>query len=59
MVKFKNIDLQRVFSIFIKNKIKNIEAQIGKILRPPSTGRNLLILIKKACNGFRVFPKDN
>ena len=53
MVEFRNIELHHVFSMFIKNnlrfknKIKNIEAQIGKILRTPSLDRNLLVLIKK------------
>ena len=30
-----------------KNKIKNIEAQIGEKLRTPSLDRNILVLIKK------------
>ena len=32
-----------------KEQIKNIEAQISQILRTPSLGRNLLVLIKKEC----------
>ena len=33
-----------------KTKLKNIEAQIGEILRPQSLGQNLLVLIKnKEC----------
>ena len=51
--RYKNIELQHVFSMFIKNnfknKIKNIEAQIAKILRKPSLDRNFLVLIKKEC----------
>ena len=49
--RYKNIELQHVFSMFIKNnfknKIKNIEAQIAKILRTPSLDRNFLVLINK------------
>ena len=45
-VKFKNIELHHVFSMFMKNKIKNIEAQIGEILKTPSYDRNELVLIK-------------
>ena len=48
MLKFKNIELHQVFSMFIeqfKNKFKNIEAQIGEIpsnqyLVIPSLGGN-------------------
>ena len=39
--------------MFIKNQIKNTEAQIGEILRTPSLVRNLLALIKKECYGVQ------
>ena len=74
-VKFQNIELHYLFSLFIKNentfrknsdrrkvlcvlknKIKNIEAQIGEILRAPSLGRNLQVLMKKECNPFTSTP---
>ena len=38
------MELQHVFSILIKNKIKKIEAQIGKILKCII---NVLVLVKK------------
>ena len=37
-----------VYQEHFKNKIKNIKAQIGEILRTPSLGRNLLVLRKKS-----------
>ena len=36
-----------------KNKIKNIEAQIGEILRAPSLDRIFLVLIKKKFNSLK------
>ena len=47
MIKFKNIELRHAFSIFIKKKFKNIEAQISEILSTPSLGQNLLVLIEE------------
>ena len=32
----------------LKEQFKNIGAQIGEILRTPSLGQNLLVLIKKS-----------
>ena len=65
ILKFTNNELHHVFSMFyqeqFKNKIKNIEAQIGEILRTPSLDRNLLVLIKKEhtpelCETFEMIP---
>ena len=44
IVKFENI--------YIKSRanLKNMEAQIGEILRTPSLGKNVMVLIKKECN---------
>ena len=56
-LKFQNSELHHVFSMFIKNKIKNIEAQIGEILRTSSLGENLLVLIKKECTSPNFLSK--
>ena len=45
-----------MYSLWFKNKIKNIESQIGEILRTPSLGRNLLALIKKVYAGLNQNP---
>ena len=48
--KIKNNELHHVFSVYqehFKNKIKNIEVQIGEISRTPSLGWNLLVLKKE------------
>ena len=52
--KIKNIELQRcilyIYQDQFKNKIKNISARFGEILRTTSLGRDLLVLVKKECN---------